>query len=542
MPDDCRRCFPTRSSRSPFKAQPARGDVSLLRGVATVGGYTLVSRVLGFVRDVLTAAYLGAGPVADAFFIAFKFPNFFRRLFAEGAFNAAFVPLFAGMVAKDGRVVARDFAEDAMAALIAVLLLLTLAIEFAMPQFVGLVAPGFRDQPEKLALAIEFTRITFPYLLFISLVSLQGGVLNSLDRFAAVAVTPVLLNLSMIGALLVLTPRLGSAGIALSWGVALAGLAQFLWLAAACAREGMSLRLPVPRFTPEVKRLLQLMLPAALGSGVVQVNLLIDIVIASLLPTGAVSFLYYADRLYELPLAVIGIAIGTAILPLLSRQIRLGENEAAATTQNRALEVAMILTLPATIALIALAQPIIATLFERGAFDPGATRDTARALVAYALGLPAYVLIKVLAPCYYARQDTRTPVKIAVICVAVNTIAALALMQVFAHVGIALATALSAWLNAALLARGLMSRGVLSLEPRLRSRSLRALAASLVMGLAIIVAQRALLDMLAGHGPERWLALGGLVALGLGVYTVAAIALRAMRPAELLRILRRPLG
>ena len=516
--------------------------MSLLRGVATVGGYTLVSRVLGFVRDVLTAAYLGAGPVADAFFIAFKFPNFFRRLFAEGAFNAAFVPLFAGMVAKDGRVVARDFAEDAMAALIAVLLLLTLAIEFAMPQFVGLVAPGFRDQPEKLALAIEFTRITFPYLLFISLVSLQGGVLNSLDRFAAVAVTPVLLNLSMIGALLVLTPRLGSAGIALSWGVALAGLAQFLWLAAACAREGMSLRLPVPRFTPEVKRLLQLMLPAALGSGVVQVNLLIDIVIASLLPTGAVSFLYYADRLYELPLAVIGIAIGTAILPLLSRQIRLGENEAAATTQNRALEVAMILTLPATIALIALAQPIIATLFERGAFDPGATRDTARALVAYALGLPAYVLIKVLAPCYYARQDTRTPVKIAVICVAVNTIAALALMQVFAHVGIALATALSAWLNAALLARGLMSRGVLSLEPRLRSRSLRALAASLVMGLAIIVAQRALLDMLAGHGPERWLALGGLVALGLGVYTVAAIALRAMRPAELLRILRRPLG
>lgn len=516
--------------------------MSLLRGVATVGGFTMVSRVLGFVRDMLVAAYLGAGPVADAFFIAFKFPNFFRRLFAEGAFNAAFVPMFAGMVAKDGRVVARDFAEDAMAVLIAVLLALVLVIELAMPQFVALVAPGFRDEPAKLALAIEFTRITFPYLLFISLVSLQGGVLNSIDRFAAVAVTPVLLNLSMIGALLVLTPRLGSAGIAVSWGVALAGVTQFLWLAVACGREGMGLRLPIPRFTPEVRRLLTLMLPAALGSGVVQVNLLIDVVIASLLPTGAVSFLYYADRLYELPLAVIGIAIGTAILPLLSRQIRLGEIAAAITTQNRALEAAMILTLPATVALIALAQPIIATLFERGAFDAIATRESGRALVAYALGLPAYVLIKVLAPCYYARQDTRTPVKIAVVCVAVNTLAAFALMQIFAHVGIALATALSAWLNTFLLARGLLTRGMFKPEPRLMSRSLRALAASLVMGLAIFIAEQPLLGLLAQHGPVRWLALGGLVALGLVVYSVAAIALRAMRPAELLHMLRRPVG
>ncbi len=514
--------------------------MSLLRGIATVGGYTMLSRVLGFLRDVLTAAYLGAGPIADAFFIAFKFPNFFRRLFAEGAFNAAFVPLFAGMVARDGRVVARDFAEDAMAVLIAVLLALTLAIEFAMPQFVALVAPGFRDEPEKLALAIEFSRITFPYLLFISLVSLQGGVLNSLDRFAAVAVTPVLLNLSMIGALLVLTPRLGSAGLALSWGVALAGVTQFLWLAFACGHEGMSLRLPVPRVTPEVKRLLTLMLPAALGSGVVQVNLLIDIVIASLLPTGAVSFLYYADRLYELPLAVIGIAIGTAILPLLSRQIRLGENAAAATTQNRALEAAMILTLPATVALIVLAQPIIATLFERGAFDASATRETGRALIAYALGLPAYVLIKLLAPCYYARQDTRTPVKIAVLCVAVNTIAALALMQMLAHVGIALATALAAWLNAGLLAHGLVRRGHWTIDRRPLLRSARALGASLVMGAALLALLAPLAATLAAHGPLRWAALGGLVTLGLAVYAGAAILLGAFYPREFLRMIRRP--
>ncbi|MBL8698657.1 MAG: murein biosynthesis integral membrane protein MurJ [Alphaproteobacteria bacterium] len=514
--------------------------MSLLRGIATVGGYTMASRVLGFVRDVLTAAYLGAGPVADAFFVAFKFPNFFRRLFAEGAFNAAFVPLFAGMVAKDGRVVARNFAEDAMAVLIAVLLGLTIVVETLMPQFIALVAPGFRDEPDKFALAVEFTRITFPYLLFISLVSLQGGVLNSLDRFAAVAATPIVLNLCMISALVGLTRVLPSAGVALSWGVALAGLAQFLWLAVACDREGMALRLPLPRLTPEVRSLLRLMLPAALGSGVVQVNLLVDVMIASLLPTGAVSFLYYADRLYELPLAVIGIAIGTAILPLLSRQIRLGETVAAGTTQNRALEIALILTLPATVALIVLAQPIIATLFERGAFGDATTRETARALVAYSLGLPAYVLIKVLAPCYYARQDTRTPVKIAVLCVAVNTAVALVLMQVVAHVGIALATAASAWLNAALLARGLLARGAFALEPRTRARGLRALAASLAMGAALLGGMQLAGPLLAIHGVIRWAALAGLVALGLVAYAAAGVALGAFAPRELLRTLRRP--
>jgi putative peptidoglycan lipid II flippase len=514
--------------------------MSLIRGIATVGGYTLVSRVLGFLRDVLTAAYLGAGPVADAFFIAFKFPNFFRRLFAEGAFNAAFVPLFAGMVAKDGRVVARNFAEDAMAVLLAVLLALTLVIELLMPQFVALVAPGFRDEPEKLALAIEFTHVTFPYLLFISLVSLQGGVLNSLDRFAAVAATPVLLNLSMIGALLVLTPLIGSAGHALSWGVAIAGVTQFLWLAAACGREGIALRLPWPRLTPEVKRLMTLMLPAALGSGVVQVNLLIDVMIASLLPTGAVSYLYYADRLYELPLAVIGIAIGTALLPLLSRQIRLGETAAATTTQNRALEAAMVLTLPASLALIALATPIIATLFERGAFDALAARETGRALVAYALGLPAYVLIKVLAPCYYARQDTRTPVKIAVVCVVANTVMAFALMQVLGHVGIALATAISAYLNCWLLARGLRTRGLLEVDRRLLRRAAGALAASAVMAGVLFVAERQLAQLLAVQGITRWFALAALVALGLAVYALAATLLGALRPREFLRTLRRP--
>jgi putative peptidoglycan lipid II flippase len=325
--------------------------MALLRPIATIGGYTLISRLLGFLRDVLVAAYLGAGPIADAFFVAFKFPNFFRRLFAEGAFNAAFVPMFAGMIATAGRTVAKRFAEDAMAVLLAVLFLLLIVAELAMPVVMRGLAPGFVADPAKFALTVDLTRITFPYLLFISLVSLQGGVLNSLDRFGAVAFTPVLLNLCLIGGLIGLAGLTPTAGHALAWGVAGAGVAQFLWLAWATGRTDMGLALPWPRLTPEVRRLLTLMLPAALGAGVVQVNLLIDIVIASLLPTGAVSYLYYADRIYELPLAVIGIAIGTALLPALARQARRGEAAAAVATLNRGLEAALLLSLPATAAL-----------------------------------------------------------------------------------------------------------------------------------------------------------------------------------------------
>lgn len=513
--------------------------MALFRSIATVGGYTLLSRVLGFLRDVLVAAYLGAGPIADAFFVAFKFPNFFRRLFAEGAFNAAFVPLFAGKVAAAGREAARTFAEDTLAVLLTVLLVLVVAIEIAMPWFLRVAAPGFVDEPEKFRLAVEFTRITFPYLLFISLVSLQGGVLNSIDRFAAVAATPVLLNLCLIGALIGLTPITATAGHAQSWGVAVAGVAQFVWLALACSRVGMGLSLPRPRLTPEVKRLLALMLPAALGSGVVQVNLLIDVVLASLLPTGAVSYLYYADRIYELPLAVIGIAIGTAILPVLARHVRRDEHEAAIATQNRALEAALLLTLPAAAALIILDRAIIAVLFERGAFRGGEVIATAAALSAYALGLPAYVLIKVLTPCFYAREDTKTPVWIAVLCVIVNSAAALVLMKFLAHVGIALATAISAWLNAVLLASGLRRRGYFAPNKQLIGRLGRMVAATVVMALALRVCLPFVAPWLTGPTWSKATALAFLVMLGLVVFSVSAIVVGAADRQEVRRLFSR---
>ncbi len=513
--------------------------MSLLRSVATIGGYTLLSRILGFARDVLVAAYVGAGPVADAFFVAFKFPNLFRRLFAEGAFNAAFVPIFAGLVATAGKDAAKRFAEDALSVLLAVLFLFTVAAEVLMPWLMHAFAPGFAADPAKYRLAVEMTRITFPYLLFISLVSLQGGVLNSIDRFAAVAATPVLMNVCFIAGLVLLLHVTPTAGHASAWGVALAGVVQFLWLVAAMDRAGFALSLPRPRLSPEVRRLLVLMLPAALGAGVVQVNLLIDVVIASVLPTGAVSYLYYADRIYELPLGVIGIAIGTALLPQLSRHARRGEDRAAIAGLNRGLEVALLLALPATAALIVIARPIIVGLFQRGAFGATETGATAAALVAYAIGLPAYVLIKVLAPGFYAREDTRTPVKIAVGCVVANTAIALLLLRPFAHVGIAFATAASAWFNTAALTVVLHRRGYFVPDAGLKQRVPRAVAASVVMAAALWLALEPLASWLSGGSTQRVLALAILVTLGLGVFGVAALLFGAADRAQMKRLLAR---
>ncbi|MBL8806224.1 MAG: murein biosynthesis integral membrane protein MurJ [Rhodospirillales bacterium] len=513
--------------------------MSLARPVATVGFYTLASRVLGFVRDMLVAALLGAGPVADAFFVAFKFPNFFRRLFAEGAFAAAFVPMFAGTLAADGPAAARLIAERAQAVLLAALFGLLVVAEFAMPWIVAVIAPGFAHDPARAGLAVEFTRITFPYLLFISLVSLQGGVLNSMDRFAAVAATPVLMNLCMIAGLLAFARTLPTPGHALSWSVLAAGVVQFLFLAWCCARAGMGLRLPRPHLTGEVRTLLRRMLPVAIGSGAAQINLVVDVIMASLLPAGSISWLYYADRIYELPLAVIGIAIGTALLPRLSKQVRTGAQEEARTTQNRALEGAMLLTLPAAAALIVLAGPIVSVLFERGAFTAEDARRCAAALVAYTAGLPAYVAIKVLTPAFYAREDTRTPVTIGLVAVAANTVVGFTAMQFVGHVGLAAATAFAATLNAALLWHALVRRGNFSADARLRARLPRQLAASAAMALALWLVLDPFAPWLAQHGPARYVALALLVTLGLAVYALAALVTQAARPADLRAILAR---
>ena len=514
--------------------------MALLRSIATVGGYTLISRFLGFARDILIAATLGAGPIADAFFVAFKLPNFFRRLFAEGAFSAAFVPQFSARLASEGLASARVFAASVLSVMVAFLYVFVTLLQIAMPFLMYGFAPGFTDDPEKFQLAIELTRITFPYLLFISLVSLLGGILNSLGRFAAAAATPIILNIVLIGALLGASPFLPTAGHALAWGVAAAGAAQFVWLAVACHRAGMPLPLRLPRLTPGVRRVLRLMLPGAVGAGVVQINLLIDIVIASVLPTGAVSYLYYADRVNQLPLGVVGIAIGTALLPLLSRQLREGALEDARDSMNRGIEVALLLTVPAAAALLVIAEPIIIVLFERGEFSAATATATGQTLMAYAVGLPAYVLVKVLGPGLFAREDTITPVKIAIVCVAVNVILNLTLIHFLAHVGIALATAISAWLNAFLLAWILHRRGHHRFDARLWSRLIRTLLSSVAMAAVLwFVLSNVIGPAFEGSGPMKIGALAILVAGGLGVYALLAIATRAVVPSELKRMLSR---
>jgi putative peptidoglycan lipid II flippase len=513
--------------------------MALLRSVATVGSYTLVSRIFGFLRDILTAALLGAGPAADAFFVALRLPNLFRSLFAEGAFSAAFVPLFAGTMAESGKAEARAFAEDVLAVLLTALLAFVLLGEIFMPVVMAAVAPGFAADPGKFSLAVELARINFPYLLFIALVALQGGVLNSLDYFAAPAATPILLNLFLIAALL-LSKRFGwHDGHALAWAVSSAGFAQFLWLMFSCGRVGVALRLPLPRLTPGVRRTLAIMAPGAFGAGVTQLNLLISTMLASFLAGGSVSFLYYADRLNQLPLGVVGIAVGTAILPPLSRQLRQGDLGAAIATQNRGLELALLLTLPAAVALAALAVPILTVLFQRGAFGPADTAATAQALAAYAAGLPAFVLVRVLAPAFFARHDTRTPVKLAVAAMLVNLSLTLVLMRPLAHLGIALATSIAGWVNALGLFAALVRRGHFRLDRRARRNLPRIAAAALAMGGTLRLLLSAAAPALAGTTATRIAALAGLVAAGLAAFALAILALGVADWRDLLGRLRR---
>jgi putative peptidoglycan lipid II flippase len=499
----------------PAPAAGAARPVRLIHGVATVGSLTLMSRLVGFVRDVMIAALLGAGPLADAFFVAFKLPNFLRRLFAEGAFNAGFVPMFARTLEAEGEARAKAFAEQAQAVLAAVLIPLVLIAIPAMPWLIAVFAPGFEHGGERYEAAVELTRITFAYILFISLVALYGGVLNSLGRFAAPAASPVVLNLTLITALGFSWQGLGTPAYALAWGVAAAGVLQLLWLRFSLRRAGLILAPRRPRLSPEIRHLFALILPGAVGASVAQISSLLDVFFASLLPPGSVSYLYYADRLSQLPLGVIGVAVGTALLPLLARQLRAGDLESALRSQNRALELALFLTLPAALALIVLAEPIIAVLFERGAFGPAETAATAAALSAYALGLPAYVLIKVLVPGFFAREDTRTPVKIAILCLVANVVFILVLIGPLAHVGIALATALAAWLNASLLAWRLRRDRLLQPDARLKRRLPRIALSALVMALALWWLQAPLEALPRSLALLVLVATGGLGFLGL---------------------------
>ena len=512
--------------------------MALVRSLATVGGYTGISRILGFVRDILIAAAVGTGPVADAFFVAFRLPNLFRRLFGEGAFNAAFVPLFARHLEEGGKAAAKIFAEQTLAVLLSTLLLLSALAMAGMPWLMYALAPGFAAEPAKFDLAVQLSRITFPYLLFMSLVALLSGVLNSLYRFAAAAAAPILLNVFFIAALIVVVPLAGAPGQTLAWTVAAAGLGQFLFLFIAAQRAGMALALPLPRLSPGVRRLLRLIGPGVFSAGVLQINLMVGTIIASL-QAGAVSYLYYADRVYQLPLGMIGIALGIVLLPELTRRLRSGADAEAMFTLNRGLELSMLLTLPAAVALVVIPWPIVVVLFERGIFDRASSEATALALMAFAGGLPAYVLVKVLQPAFFAREDTVTPFRMAVATVAANIALSLILFWPLGHVGIALATTLSAWLNTALLGGALLRRGFLSPDARLKARLPRIALASLIMGAGLWALAAWLLPWFdAGQG-WRIAGLALLVGGGLGLYALLAVTFGALRLDEIKALRRR---
>lgn len=522
--------------------------MSLVRNTMTIGGLTLVSRILGFARDALMARFVGAGFASDAFLIAWRLPNLFRALFAEGAFSAAFVPMFNRIVGqerregRDGLPAALRFADQVLSVLLPFLALFTVLMMLAAGPIVWAMTGGFPEGgPEKLSLAVEYTRITFPYLMLISLVSLLGGILNSVDKFWVNAAAPILLNICMIAGLLffrghsdVETARTQAIAVTVS------GAMQLLWLVWACRRAGVMLHLRLPRLSPDVKQLLKLIWPAALGAGAVQFNLLISTTLAArFLEQGSVSYLYYADRLNQLPLGLIGIGVGTAILPALSRHIGSGDAAAANDTQNRAIELVLLLTLPAFAGLVLSSVPLIQGTLQYGVFTHEDTLASAAALSAFATGLPAYILIKVLVPGFYARADTKTPVRIALLAMLVNLALNLVLVWPLAHVGLAISTSIAAWVNVGLLWWTLRKRGDLTIDARLRRRALRLFAATAAMAASLLVLNAAVAPLMAGHLAHRVAGLAMLLGAAAAIYFGAAFLFGAFRVSELKALLRR---
>lgn len=457
----------------------------MMRGAFTVGLWTMASRVLGLVRDILIAAMLGAGPIADATFVALRLPNLFRRLFGEGAFNAAFVPAISTILHQEGMEAATSFAEEATAVLAFWLGAITILGEIFMPWVLYVLAPGFTADHGKFELAVVLTRIMFPYLFFVCLTALFSGVLNAMGRFAAAAAAPVLFNLFSIAFILGLSRYMPNPGYAFAWGVSASGIAQLALVMWDIRRAGMRFTLPRLRFTPRIKKLFQRMLPALVGAGVTQLNLSIDIIIGTLLPAGSVSILYLADRVNQLPLGVIGTAAGTALLPAVTRHIALKQEGEAMTALNRAMEGVLMLTLPAAIGLSLAGKAVMDVLFVRGAFTEHSAILAGHTLAAFAAGLPVFALIKIFTPGFYARGDTVTPLKIGIAAVALNLGLNLLFMHPLKAVGPALATSLSSAFNAAWMVFLLHRRGHFRLDALARRRVPRILLAGAIMAAAV---------------------------------------------------------
>ncbi|MEL6573263.1 MAG: murein biosynthesis integral membrane protein MurJ [Pseudomonadota bacterium] len=507
--------------------------IRLMAGFFTVGLWTMLSRVLGFVRDIMIAAYLGTGPVAEAFLVAFSLPNLFRRFFAEGAFNMAFVPMFSKKL--EGDEDAQRFAQDAFVGLGFILAVLTMLGLIFMPALVSAMAWGFRGD-ERFDLAVTYGRIAFPYIMFISLAALLSGVLNATGRFVAAAAAPVLLNVIFVTAM-ILTVLFGGTdafdfGLPLAWAVPVAGIAQvgLVWMAA--RKAGFTLLPGRPKLTADLKRLAIIAAPAALAGGVVQINLLVGRQVASQFE-GAVAWLSYADRLYQLPLGVVGIAIGVVLLPELARRLRAGDEAGGQDAYNRAMEVSLALTIPAAVALVVIAIPLTSVLFERGAFSADDTASTALAVAVYGLGLPAFVMQKALQPLFFAREDTKRPFYYAVVAMILNAAIAVGLFPYIGYIAAAIGTTLTGW--AMVLQLWLGARGMgdaARFDARFKARIGRIVLAALAMG-AVLFLTEVVIGPFYGMALWRYAALALTVVIGAVSYFAFAKWFGAFRMAEI---------
>ncbi|MBO6281639.1 MAG: murein biosynthesis integral membrane protein MurJ [Alphaproteobacteria bacterium] len=523
--------------------------MSLLKSVATFGGLTFISRITGFLRDMILANCLGAGMIADAFVVAFKLPNLFRSLFAEGAFTSAFVPLFSQKLVADGKKKSIFFAAQAIAVLVVIVGLFVLLFELLMPYVVTVLAPGFHSDEGKLELATELCRITFPFLLLISIVSFQGGILNSFEKFAAPAMAPIILNLTMIFSAFVFVPFMPSAAHGIALGITVAGVLEVLWLYAALKRIDVTIHpyIHIGKImqNPEIRTLFKRIAPGVVGAGIYQINMAVDTILVSLVGTGAISWLYYANRLQQLPLGVVGAAISVALLPILSKCLKAGEIEEAKKTQDKAVEYGLLMSFPAAVLLIVLAEPIVTLLFQHGRFLPSDASRTAWAVIAYSIGLPCYVMTKALMPNFFARGDTVTPVKYSAVVFVTNFVFNVVLMQYFGHVGIAMATTIAAFVSLGQYVIGLKKRGYWHIGRPLVVKILKIALISAIMGGCVWAADYGLKMYFAVYLVHKICLLAELCVLGvfaLAIFMISAKILHVINFCEILNMVRRKHG
>ncbi|HNQ91919.1 MAG TPA: murein biosynthesis integral membrane protein MurJ [Alphaproteobacteria bacterium] len=513
--------------------------MKLLKAMATIAGFTMLSRIAGMARDMLTAAVLGAGPVADAFFVALKLPNLFRRVAAEGAFSVSFVPLYTKTLTQEGEDAAGKFSGEVFSVMFLILSVFSAVIMTAMPWVIHVIAPGFEEGTTRYDFAVVLTQITFPYLLLMSLTALFGGMLNAHSKFGPFSAAPIIFNLTMIFFMVVLTPLFPSAGHSLSAGVAVSGLIQLAMMAYFIRRHKIAFRWQPPKLSRKTKQLFKLMGPGVLAAGVFQINLFVDMIVASLLPAGSISFLYYADRLNQLPLSLAGIAIGTALLPMLSKALASDDKKESNDLFNRSLEFCFFVALPAAVALLIVPQPMVATLFEHGKFTATETLQTSYVLMGYAIGLPAYVASKVFMTAFWAHEDTMTPVKISILTALSNVALCLLFIGWLGVAGISLATGIVGWMQVYLLRKKLKPHDALEFDDRLVTVFPKIAFSSCVMAIVLSVLAYGLQDFFHDSLPVKILALVALLGAGAVTYALVIQVSGVLKISDIKRYLKR---